>query len=298
VSGTPAPRGGDHEAFDELAVGWALHALEPEDEAVFARHLPDCTRCAHTVAETVEVMSALAGDLPPAEPSEELRQRLRAAVEETEQIQRPLLPVDQPERRAPEVPDPPARVERRAVPPPPPAAVPRAAGEWPPRAPRPGWRSRTPQLLLAAAVAVLVALGIWDVSLSTSRQQAQEVSAEQAHILDALMAPGQATIAPVSDHAGHAVATVVARHGQVQVVTWGLDMNNRQATTYVVWGMQTGSPVPLGTFDVVSTSLDLRTLGSDKTGLDAYSGYAISIEPGRAAPPSPSQIVANGQVTS
>ena len=27
------PRQDDHEAFDELAVGWALHALEPEDEA-------------------------------------------------------------------------------------------------------------------------------------------------------------------------------------------------------------------------------------------------------------------------
>ena len=25
----------DHEAWDELAVGWALHALEPEDEALF-----------------------------------------------------------------------------------------------------------------------------------------------------------------------------------------------------------------------------------------------------------------------
>ena len=27
----------DHAAFDELAVGWALHALEPEDESLFAR---------------------------------------------------------------------------------------------------------------------------------------------------------------------------------------------------------------------------------------------------------------------
>ena len=36
----------DHEVFDELAVGWALHALEPEDEAVFAQHLPGCERCA------------------------------------------------------------------------------------------------------------------------------------------------------------------------------------------------------------------------------------------------------------
>jgi anti-sigma factor RsiW len=64
---------GDHEVFDELAVGWALHALEPEDEAIFARHLPGCARCAETVAETTEVMAGMASDLPPAAPSETLR---------------------------------------------------------------------------------------------------------------------------------------------------------------------------------------------------------------------------------
>ena len=36
MSAGPRRHRGDHEAFDELAVGWALHALEPEDEALFA----------------------------------------------------------------------------------------------------------------------------------------------------------------------------------------------------------------------------------------------------------------------
>jgi hypothetical protein len=293
VSGNAVPRGGDHEHYDELAVGWALHALEPEDEAVFARHLPDCTRCARTIAETVEVMAALATDLPAAEPSDELRRRLRAAVEETEQVQRPVLPIDQPGRRAAEpVAEWTSPVQRRAsAPAPPPAAEPEP---WPTAVPRQGWRSRAPQALLAAAVAAVLALGVWDVSLLAGRDQAREVAAEQHQIVDALMAPGQATIAPVSNRDGHAVATVVARHGQVQVVTWGLDMNNRSATTYVVWGMQQDSPVALGTFDVVTARMDLRTVGSDKTGLDGYSGYAISIEPGRTAPRAPSDIVANG----
>ena len=88
---TATPRHGDHEIFDELAVGWALHALEPEDETLFARHLADCPRCARTVAETEEVMAALATDLPPAEPSEDLRARLRASVEGTDQVRRPPL---------------------------------------------------------------------------------------------------------------------------------------------------------------------------------------------------------------
>jgi hypothetical protein len=59
-----------------------------------------------------------------------------------------------------------------------------------------------------------------------------------------------------------------------------------------------GSPVALGTFDVVSPGLDLRTVGSTETGLDEFATYAISKEPGRQAPATPSAIVANGQVTS
>ena len=88
----PGPARGGHEAFDELAVGWALHALEPEDEHVFTAHLAGCARCARTVAETTDVMSAMATDLPVAEPSDSLRERLRAAVEETPREIRPTPP--------------------------------------------------------------------------------------------------------------------------------------------------------------------------------------------------------------
>jgi hypothetical protein len=44
--------------------------------------------------------------------------------------------------------------------------------------------------------------------------------------------------------------------------------------------------------------MDLRTVGSDQTGLDDYSAYAISIEPGRQAPSLPTEVVASGEVTS
>ena len=76
----------EHAPFDELAVGWALHALEPEDESAFVAHLAGCERCAVTVAETRDVMSAMAADLPQPEPSEGLLQRIRTAVGETEQL--------------------------------------------------------------------------------------------------------------------------------------------------------------------------------------------------------------------
>ena len=135
-------------------------------------------------------------------------------------------------------------------------------------------------------------------SLQHARQQEQAAAAAEHSIVQSLMAPGQATIAPVSNADGHPVATVVARQGQAQVVTWGLPQNDRAGTTYVLWGVQSSRPVALGTFDVVSRGMDLRTVGSDRTGLDGFTAYGISLEHGRTAPSAPTRIVATGQVGS
>lgn len=305
MSGAPGPGRDEHEAFDELAVGWALHALEPEDEAAFTDHLASCRRCAQTVAETSEVMAALAADLPWAEPSPSLRDRIQAAVEQTEQLPT-APPVARAEPVRPESTATPARPVER-TPSRHPAGGLRPAsfdGLRPPGAtrladPRPAWRRVFPHALVAAAVAAVLALGAWNVVLSGDRAAVQATAAEQAEMLDALLEPGRATIAPLTDD-GRTLATVVARDGHVQVVAEGLPVNDSSDTTYVVWGVreQTSPPVPLGTFDVVSRQMDLRTVGSTATGLDEYSTYAISIEPGREAPAEPSEIVANGQVTS
>jgi anti-sigma factor RsiW len=282
----------EHRTWDELAVGWALHALEPEDETLFAAHLRTCDRCAQTVADTAEVMAALAGDLPPAEPSEALRDRLRAAVEETEQVRRPEVP---------EAPAPRPALQR-------PTPVP-AGGASPYgnlRAPlparhadlRPSWRRVLPTALVAAAVAAVLALGAWNVVVTGDRDAARTQADEQSRVIASLLQPGRATIAPLTEQDGRSVATVVARDGQVQVLADGLTPNDVTDQVYVVWGMREGDPVALGTFDVVTAQMDLRTVGSKATGLDDYSAYGISIEPGRQAPTTPSEVVATGQVTS
>lgn len=268
----------EHDRFDELAVGWALHALEPEDEAVFAHHLPGCERCARTVVETSDVMAAMAADLPAAEPSEALRLRLAAAVAETEQVHRPARRVTPaPVRAAP--PDDGARV----------AALPS------PRQPR--WRRVLPMGLVAAAVAAILGLGIWNVVLAQSQQNLQSTVAEQSQVMNALLSPGQAAVAPLSDN-GRTVATVVAHSHRVDVVTNGLAVNDPASSTYVLWGMQGTTPVALGTFDVAQSRMDLRTVGSGQTGLDHYSTFGISIEQGRQAPAKPTKMVALGGVTS
>jgi hypothetical protein len=261
----------DHtDAHDELAVGWALHALEPEDESLFALHLPACERCARTVAETEEVMAAMARDLPPAEPSAGLRHRLQMAVAETEQRGRPdaaPLPVA--------TSDPEAQSGSRPV--------------------LPAWRRALPTALVAAAVAAILGLGIWNVALAESRERLRSTVAEQNRVMEHLLTGGEATIAPLMRH-GHQVATVVARPNGVQVITDGLTVNDRTTTTYVVWGAGADGMVPLGTFDVVHSQIDVRSVGSDQPRSDQYPGYGISIERGRNAPPRPTEIVATGTV--
>jgi hypothetical protein len=285
-------RDDEHRAWDELAVGWALHALEPEDETDFAVHLRTCDRCRQTVADTSDVMAALAGDLPQAEPSDGLRDRLRAAVEQTEQLHPAGLP-EAPVARAP--------VER-------PTPVPLGGASpygnlrapLPPRHAdrRPSWRRVLPTALVAAGVAAALALGAWNVVVTGDRDTARTQAAEASQVIDSLLQPGRAAIAPLTEQDGRQVASVVARNGQVQVLVEGLTVNDAAGQTYVVWGMRDGSPVAIGTFDVVSPQRELRTVESRATGLDDYSSYAISIEPGRQAPTTPSDIVATGQVTS
>jgi hypothetical protein len=123
-------------------------------------------------------------------------------------------------------------------------------------------------------------------------------AAEQAAIVDALLQPGQAAIAPVAGDDGRTVATVIARDDRMQVVADGLPTNDTSSTTYVIWGMDEDAPDPIGTFDVVDDQMDLRPVGSSATGLDDYSEYRISIEPGRQAPSVPTDVVATGEVTS
>ena len=55
---------------------------------------------------------------------------------------------------------------------------------------------------------------------------------------------------------------------------------------------------PLGTFDVTSSQMGMKTVGSGLTGVDSFNTYGISIEPGRKAPSLPTEVVATGEVAS
>jgi hypothetical protein len=70
----------DHEDWDALAVGWAMSALDREDEERFAAHLPGCARCTATVRESLYTVADLAYALPDEAPPASMKARLMAAV--------------------------------------------------------------------------------------------------------------------------------------------------------------------------------------------------------------------------
>ncbi|RBY87824.1 anti-sigma factor [Blastococcus sp. TF02A-30] len=247
-------------ALEELAVGWALHALEPADRALVDAHLPTCPRCRRLVDDTTEVMAGLAAAVPAADPPEGLRRRLRAAVAGTEQD----VPVAAP--------------------------VPLAAA----RERRDGRRrSAWTRGLVAAGVAAVVGLGITTVVLDDARDDARATATAQQQVIDELLRPGPATLTPVAGEDGRPVATVLTREDDVALVAHGLPANDRSATTYVLWGLGEGEPAALGTFDVTGDEAELRRLAARDAG--RFAGFGISIEAGRAAPAAPTDVVASGE---
>ena len=272
MSTTRLGRGHD-EGFEELAVGWALHALEPEDADAFLPHLAGCARCREIVDETTEVMADLATAAPSAAPPPGLGERLRAEVARTPQD----APAERPEPVPPRAP---ARPSPAAGP----SAVPSGLPAGVP-VPRRRWTS----VLVAAAVAAVVGLGAWSAVLLGDRNEARDLAAAEAVMVEELLRPGPATVVPVNDD-GQTVATLLAREDGVQVVSHALAPNDRDAETYVLWGLDQGTPKALGTFDVEGTGLELRTMETE--GADDFPSYGISIEPGRQAPEAPTDVVA------
>lgn len=272
----------------QQAVGWALHALEPDEEMAVLLHLPHCAACRTAVAEAEEVLATLGGVVPAVEPPPALRQRLLTAAAQTEQRPPTLQP----------------RTERSPVTVPAQAvdgrrhhrldAEDRSGGRA-----RRSWLSGRGRRLVAASLAVVAAVAVGGLAIrATQLEQQRDAESAQAQGLSELIAqiddPGSrhALLASADQST---VAAVLLANGERQVYTLGLAANARDRI-YVLWGIGgDGVPVSLGTFDVDGADQGLRTVGSAPETED-FGQYAISLEPGRVAPASPTEVVATGQV--
>ncbi|MGI9000089.1 MAG: anti-sigma factor domain-containing protein [Pseudonocardia sp.] len=281
--------------LNEQSVGWALHALEPAEELEVVLHLPQCSSCQDAVLHAEEVLTALGASVEQADPPASLRDALLARAAETPQRPSTLRPRTSPETaqpsEAPSVPRPP----RHGTPDGRDTVVPpqtRAFG-W-------SWLSQRGRRLVAASLVltgVLTVGGLVTRTVQLEQQRDAGVAQAQsiADLVGQLDQPG-VRHAVLAEGDGSTVAAVLVVDGQRQVFTIGLPANAADRDTYVLWGLRPGAgPEPVGTFDVAEADKGLRTVGSTAEA-EGFTGYAISIEPGRTAPASPTTVVASGQV--
>jgi Anti-sigma-K factor rskA len=247
----------------ELAVGWALHALEPAEEDLVTAHLmTDCSECTRTVAETVRVTAMLGLSIPEAIPSTALEQQVLAVT--TTSPVAPVIPlVQQPQRMKS-------------------AGVPR------------GYR-----MLAAAASVVLVAasiaLGIRVVQLDGERDQAESQVAALSEAIEQAADPGSVLVQLLAPD-GRAKGVVLAGRDEVLMVPTDLPVNPKSDHIYVLWGLRDGAPTALGGFDI---SDDTRVQDVVPSVADAgqYTRYAVTLEPGRYPPHAPTtDVIAMGEV--
>ncbi|GGU39978.1 anti-sigma factor [Lentzea flava] len=249
---------------EELAVGWAMHSLEPDEEAVVRDHLPNCPACQRTVRSTQEVLAGIGGSVRQEQPPPRLRARLMEQIEHIPQ----------------EVPTP--HRPRHAAPTP----------------LRPQHRRRTGRTLLAAAAALAVLAGGGYLGIRVN-QLSNEVTASQARTNElnkalTLAADPTTARAILRTGSGDKVAIVLSSPTSGAVMPLNLKPND-SGHVYVVWGASTKPPVPLATFDVRTGSTDpqLLTWSPDA---HKHTTFAVSLEPGRQPPTTPSEVLAGGQV--
>lgn len=248
----------------ELAVGWALHSLEPAEESLVLAHLPACPACTDAAEGTEEVGAMLGLSVPEVIPSAGLEKRILSVTGTTSSLPRVM--------------------------------------SLTPRSPQPrSWLSRARFGELAAVGAVIlvasaVALGVRVVQLGGQLNTAQRQAAAVSEAIQSAADPAAVRV-PLVTKDGQAVGMVLASRDRVAVVPTRLPGNRIADETYVLWGLAGQTPVALAAFDVSGDGPRLHPVPS-VTQAGKFTAYAVSLEPGRRAPAVPSDVVASGQVTS
>jgi anti-sigma-K factor RskA len=260
----------NHGRFEELAVGHALSALEPEDEQVFLQHLPSCAACERDVQEHRETLTLLALSVDPAQPPPSLLEGVRAGMAAGGHTAPPSGPPPVPQEGVTSLA---AARERRA-----------------------GRTSRAVQWVgVAAAAALVLSLGAWNLVLRSEREASQQYGDRLAAAVRDLARPDSTSV-PLESEDGSVVAVAVAQDSEVSLVVDGLEPNG-SGTSYVLWAQDaTGVVRPVGAFDVEQSQVDVVEDLSVEGGVESVTAYMVSNEPGDEAPPTPSgPVLASGE---
>jgi hypothetical protein len=242
-----------HELFEQLAVGHALNALEPEDEQVFLKHLLGCAPCERAVAEHLETLTHLAFGASASEaPPASILEGIRAGI--TDSGRSGSFPMPAPVSLDA------ARIRRRD----------RTV------------RFTTAVLGAAASIVLVAALVFVNQGLKAKEHNAKVNAAQLSTVVNSLLVPGSRKI-DLSGSDGR--KGVVVLHGnKASLVVAGVPANDPSNSVYVLWEKYGTKVEPVKTFDLTSsdaTVIDDVDLG---TGASSLSQFVITREQGRTAP--------------
>lgn len=236
-----------HDMYDELAVGHALNALEPEDEMLFLAHLPGCAACARALIQHQETLGHLAYATADEEPPAALLDGIRAGVAASDRAGAfPAPVVDLASRR----------------------------------------RARTVKLTtalvgVAASVVLVAALLIANLSLSSRNSDLKTKESAFARTVNGLLTPGAQRV----ELTGSGNAVAVVHGGQVDLVLADVPETDAKSV-YVLWQQSTSGTVKAaGVFDVSHDGLTVVSKGLHVDG-DTKT-LMVSREQGKTAPAAP-----------
>lgn len=210
-----------HDKYDELAVGHALNALEPAEEAEFLSHLPGCAACARAIAEHAETLGHLSYAVESVEPPAALLEGIRAGVADSGRAGAFPAPVNLAERR-----------KARTV------------------------TLRTALVGVAASVVLVAALAIANLSLSSRNSDLRHQDAAFQRTVNSLLTPGAQRV----ELKGDGTAVAVVHNGSVDLVLSGVRKTDAHSV-YVLWQQDPTGVRAAGTFDVTSDGLTVVNKG-------------------------------------
>ena len=250
--------GSEHALYEELTAGYALSALEPDEELLFLHHLAGCARCELELAEHTAIASQLAYAVTDAAPTASLWVGIAAGIAASDRESTATASAD--------------------------ASAHGSASQLATVTPlRRRWRPEHPGAWIgaAAAVALVATLGVSNVAMRSDRDSAQEAS---VRLRSAVSQIDNSRTVQLRATDGKVLAVALVSNNQVSLVLDGMARNNDQSSTYVLWRKgKYGSATAVGSFDVHDSKVDVvRNLPLQ--GAREVTLLAITLERGRVAP--------------
>lgn len=244
-------RNAQHVRFEELAVGHALSALEPEDEQAFLAHLPECGVCESALSEHLDTLGSLAFSTERSAPPASLLDGIRAGIEASGRSASYAAPIQLASHR------------RRRL----------SAGVV---------RWGTAAVAAAAALVLVGSLVVSNQNLERNGDRIRGENVALTKTVDGLLTAGSQSVPLVGAGGAKAVAVVTGK--TVSLVVSGLAANGSDSI-YVLWERsRTGDVSAVKAFDVRAAGVTVINGLQLRSGTGPVAKFAVTREFGRTAP--------------